>query len=317
VNAIVKLDERRLAFLREAMGEALLALLQDDEVAEVILNPDGNLWALTPSGAKQCLGGILSGAQAETLIRIVADFNHGEVHDERPIVSAMLPDSGARFEGLLPPVVKQPSFSIRKHLPLVLGLEDYVRQDVLSESLATRLKMAVRARKNIVVSGATFSGKTTFANALLNEVAKTGDRVLIAEDTPELQCSAEDCFTMQTSETVSMRVLVKSMMRLNPDRIVIGEVRDGSALDLLKAWGTHGGGIATVHSRSAAHALERLGMLIQEVVPVIPKALIGEAVDIIVQIECVNGLRKVKELAQVHGYDAQHDRYVIESTEAT
>ena len=143
----------------------------------------------------------------------------------------------------MPPVALQPSFAIRVPAARVFRLEDYVGGTTMSEAAACALRRAVKSRQNILVVGGTGSGKTTLTNALLAEIANEDHRILILEDTRELQCAAKDCVSLRTQASVSMRDLVRSTLRLRPDRIVVGEVRGGEALDLLKAWSTgHPGG---------------------------------------------------------------------------
>jgi len=310
-NLAVVLD-RQTRMLRTAMGPAIAAALEDPEVVEVLLNPDGSLWfdrlssGRTPSGLK------LTPHDAERIIRLVAAHVRIEVHPGAPIVSAELPATGERFEGVLPPITRAPTFAIRKRAVGVISLAQYVIDGILSEEQALALRDAVRERRNIVIAGGTSSGKTTLANALLQEMAATGDRVIILEDTVELQCMAKDHVPLRTKPGVaSLRELVRSTLRLRPDRIVVGEVRGSEAIDLMKAWATgHPGGVATLHAGSARGALTRLEQLIQEVVVVVPRALIAEAVDVVVFI-CGRGrARRVDEIVRVVGLDA--DGYALE-----
>ena len=244
---------RGARMLRTAMGGAIAAWLADPAVIEVMLNPDGRLWVdrlgegITDSGER------LAPADGERIIRLVAHHVGVEAHARAPRVSAELPESGERFEGLLPPVVAAPTFAIRKPAVAVFTLTDYVAAGILSESQANVLRIGVAARANILVAGGTGTGKTTLTNALLAEVAKTNDRVVLIEDTRELQCLAENLVAMRTKDGVaSLSDLVRSSLRLRPDRIPIGEVRGAEALDLLKAWGTgHPGGVGTLHAASA------------------------------------------------------------------
>jgi len=298
--------------LRTAMGPAIAAALEDPEIVEVLLNPDGSLWfdrlgsGRAPSGLK------LTSHDAERIIRLVAAHVRVEVHPGAPIVSAELPATGERFEGVLPPVTRAPVFAIRKRAVGVISLAQYVLDGILTEGQALSLRQAVRDRRNIVIAGGTSSGKTTLANALLQEMAATGDRVIILEDTVELQCMADDHVPLRTKPGVaSMTELVRSTLRLRPDRIVVGEVRGPEAIDLMKAWATgHPGGVATLHAGSARGALTRLEQLIQEVVVVVPRALIAEAVDVVVFI-CGRGrARRVDEIVRVTGLDA--DGYRLE-----
>ena len=289
--------------LRSALGPAIAAALEDPQVVEVLLNPDGALWVDRLAEGRVPTGTKLSREDAERIIRLVAAHLRLEVHSGAPIVSAELPETGERFEGLLPPVTPAPVFAIRKRAMLVYTLDRYVEDGVLTAEQAAYLRQAVRDRLNIVIAGGTSTGKTTLANALLDEVARTGDRVIILEDTRELQCLADDQVALRTKPGVaSMAELVRSTLRLRPDRIVVGEVRGGEALDLLKAWGTgHPGGIATLHAGSAAGALSRLEQLIQEAVVTVPRPLIAEAVDVIVLIVGRGAKRRVREIVRVTG----------------
>nr|WP_068858617.1 P-type conjugative transfer ATPase TrbB [Perlucidibaca aquatica] len=298
--------ERRIRMLRTAMGPIITQALEDPEVVEVLLNPDGSLWLDKLGSGRAPVGISMTPADAERIIRLVAAHVRAEVHVGAPILSAELPETGERFEGVLPPVVKAPAFAIRKRAMGVIRLDHYVTDNILTAHQADFLKKAVRGRLNILIAGGTSSGKTTMANALLAEMAVTGDRVIILEDTMELQCSAEDHVPLRTRPgVVSMSELVRSTLRLRPDRIVIGEVRGSEALDLLKAWGTgHPGGVATIHAGSAMGALTRLEQLILEVALTPPRALIAEAVNVIVFIAGRGRERRVQEIACVTGFDA-------------
>ena len=223
-----------------------------------------------------------------------------------PRVSAELPESGERFEGLVPPVVAAPCFAIRRPAVAVFTLDDYVEAGIMSGAQAELLRAAVRERKNILVAGGTSTGKTTLVNALLAEVAKTGDRVVLIEDTRELQCAAPNLVALRTKDgAASLSDLVRSSLRLRPDRIPIGEVRGAEALDLLKAWGTgHPGGVGTLHAGSAIGALRRLEQLIQEAVVTVPRALIAETIDLIAVLAGRGSARRLAELAVGRGASA-------------
>ena len=179
------------------------------------------------------------------------------------------------------------------------------------EGHVTRGREGVSARANILVAGGTGSGKTTLVNALLAEVAKTTDRIVLIEDTRELQCAAPNLVAMRTKDgVVSLSELVRSSLRLRPDRIPIGEVRGAEALDLIKAWGTgHPGGIGTIHAGTALGALRRMEQLVQEAVVTVPRALIAETIDLIaVLVRDAHG-RRLAELARVEGLDAATGDY--------
>jgi P-type conjugative transfer ATPase TrbB len=298
--------ERRVRMLRTAMGPEIAAALEDPEVVEVLLNPDGSLWLDRLGTGRAPTGITIPPAVAERIIRLVAAHVRAEVHAGAPILSAELPETGERFLGVLPPVVRAPSFAIRKRALHIITLARYVADGILTEAQAAFLRQAVRERLNIVVAGGTSSGKTTLANALLDEIAETRDRVLILEDTVELQCRCDDHVCMRTEPGVStMADLVRATLRLRPDRVVVGEVRGGEALDLIKIWGTgHPGGIATVHAGSAHGALTRLEQLILEVSVTVPRPLIAEAVNVIVFLAGRGRARRVQEIVRVIGFDS-------------
>jgi type IV secretion system protein VirB11 len=191
----------------------------------------------------------------------------------------------------------------------VFTLDDYVAAGIMNSDQAGALKGAVEARKNILVAGGTSSGKTTLTNALLAEVAKTSDRVVLIEDTRELQCKAPNLVALRTKDgVISLSDLVRSSLRLRPDRIPIGEVRGAEALDLLKAWGTgHPGGIGTIHAGAALGALRRLEQLIQEAVLTVPRALIAETINVIAVLSGRGADRRLVELASVTGLGPSGD----------
>jgi len=289
-------SDRRRAMLRTAMGPTIAAALADAEVVEIMVNPDGVLRLDRLGKGRIDTGTRYEPAQVERIIRLVASHARTEVHAGAPIVSAELPPhgegAGERFEGVLPPVSLAPCFSIRKPAAKIYTLLDYVTDGIMPAETARLLSLAVVERKNILVAGGTSSGKTTLANALLAEMGHMDERVILIEDTRELQCAASDVVALRTRSisaaggaSVTMADLVRSTLRLRPDRIIVGEVRGREALDMLKAWNTgHPGGIATVHANSAVSALYRLEQLVQESVVTVPRRLIADA------IACIAGL---------------------------
>ncbi|WP_158917629.1 P-type conjugative transfer ATPase TrbB [Caulobacter sp. S45] len=295
--------------LRTALGPGIGAFLEDPAIVEVMLNPDGRLWIDRLSGGLEDTGQRLSPADGERIVRLVAHHVGAEVHAGAPRVSAELPQTGERFEGLLPPVVAAPTFAIRKPAVAVFTLDDYARSRIMTAGQAESLRTAVAQRRNILVAGGTSTGKTTLTNALLAEVAKTADRVVLIEDTRELQCTAPNLVALRTKDGVAtLSDLVRSALRLRPDRIPIGEVRGAEALDLLKAWGTgHPGGVGTIHAGSALGALRRLEQLIQEAVLTVPRALIAETIDVVAVLVGRGSDRRLAELARVEGLTPQGD----------
>jgi len=297
--------DRRIRMLRTAMGPVIAQALEDPDVVEILLNPDGALWIDRLSTGRAPTGVTLSAADGERIIRLVAAHVGAEVHRGKPLLTAELPETGERFEGALPPVTPAPAFALRKRAVGVIRLNDYVSDGILTAPQADFLRLAVHERLNLLIAGGTSTGKTTLANALLAEIATTGDRVIVLEDTVELQCVARDHVPLRTrAGLVSMAELVRSTLRLRPDRVIVGEVRGGEALDLLKAWGTgHPGGIATVHAGSAAGELLRLEQLILEVAITPPRALIAEAVNVIVYLVGRGRARRVQDIVRVVGFD--------------
>jgi P-type conjugative transfer ATPase TrbB len=306
---------RGARMLRTALGPAIAMWLEDPGVVEVMLNPDGRLWVDRLTEGLSDTGERLSPADGERIVRLVAHHVGAEVHPASPRVSAELPETGERFEGLIPPVVAAPAFAIRKPAVAVFTLEDYVAAGIMSADEADVLRRAVERRRNVLVAGGTSTGKTTLVNALLAEVAKTDDRVVLIEDTRELQCKSANLVALRTKDGVaSLSDLVRSSLRLRPDRIPIGEVRGAEALDLLKAWGTgHPGGIGTIHAGSALGALRRLEQLIQEAVVTVPRALIVETIDLIAVLAGRSSERRLAELAAIEELGPNGD-YVLVST---
>ena len=301
----IEARSRGARMLRTAMGASISTWLADPQVIEIMLNPDGRLWVDRLGMGLSDSGDRLTAADGERIIRLVAHHVGAEVHSDAPRVSAELPESGERFEGLLPPVVAAPTFAIRKPAIAVFLLEDYVGSGIMSVQEAATLRSGVADRLNILVAGGTGTGKTTLTNALLAEVARTTDRVVLIEDTRELQCRAPNLVAMRTKDGVaSLSDLVRSSLRLRPDRIPIGEVRGAEALDLLKAWGTgHPGGIGTIHAGSAMGALRRMEQLIQEAVLTVPRALIAETINLVAVLVREGTGRRLAELARVAGLD--------------
>ena len=299
-----RLDNKRERLERKLRGEVggvIADALADPRVVEVMLNPDGELWA-DRLGEGMARIGSMSAPNAASFLGTVAASLETEINREKPILEGELLLDGSRFEGLLPPVVEGPAFSIRKRASDVFPLEDYVCQGALLRWQLDGIEDAVAAKRNILVVGGTGSGKTTFVNAVLLKVTERapGDRLVIIEDTAEIQCPARNAVRMHTTETVDMRDLLRATMRVRPDRIVVGEVRGAEALTLLKAWNTgHPGGLCTVHANGAESALTRLETLVAESTAApAAEALIGEAVDLVIAME----ERRVTELVAVEGY---------------
>lgn len=299
--------KRREDALARALGPELLKPLRDTSVIEILLNPDGKVWVERLGGHQLEHAGQIDHVRAISIISTVASMLETTVTAERPILECELPTDGSRFEALIPPVVLAPVFSIRKKASAVFTLDQYISTGVMTDRQREIILAAISKRKNILIAGGTGTGKTTLANAVLDAIAnhEPEHRIVIIEDTRELQCQAPNTVYLRTSDTVDQTMLLRATMRLRPDRIVVGEVRDKSALALLKAWNTgHPGGVGTVHANDAAAALVRVGQLIQEAgVPPAPD-LIAEAVNVVVSIKRDRGARQIGEIVVVSGYDS-------------
>ena len=306
--------DRKVAALRQAMGPVIAQALADRLVVEVMVNPDGKIWIDRIGEGRSFTGEVLAPADADRILRLLADHVGEVVTRDRPRMSATLAGDRRTLSGRLhargvKPRLRHPQAARGGlHARRLCGARN------LSPAMADVLRAAAAGRQNLLIAGGTGSGKTTLANAILAEPAFAADRVVIIEDTAELQCSAADkleMLTKRTEPTVTMTDLVRDTLRLRPDRIIIGEVRDGSALDLLKAWNTgHPGGLATIHANSAGEALTRLEDLIGEVTQRVPYRAIAQAINLVVFIERTATGRRVRSVTRVLGLLA--DGYQLE-----
>jgi len=303
-----QVQERRLdELLKRQLGPRILAAIADPQITEIIVNEDGRLWFESYGSGMREAGLTLAPSQVESLIGTVAASLGMVANVANPIIEGELPISAIRFEGLLPPVARKPCCVMRKPAQVPYTLNDYVRNQILSEAHGDVLRSAIDQRRNIVIAGGTGSGKTTLAGALINEMVERSDpneRYVIIEDTLEIQCRAKNLAQLHTAEGADMTRLVRTTMRLRPDRIIIGEVRGAEALALLKAWNTgHPGGVTTIHANSGKAALIRLSSLVQEAgVPPQPE-LIAETINLVAFIVRTTSGRRVTELVEVDGHD--------------
>ncbi len=296
--------ERKLEALRHALGDTILAALVEPAVVEILVNPDGRLILDRSGEGRRDTGATLSAESRERVIRLIADYVGETVTRDDPRLAGVLPGTGERFQGMLPPVTCAPAFSIRKRPSVIWSLDDYVRDGAMTRQQALVLRSAAEGRLNILISGGTGSGKTTLANAVLAEPAFAGDRVFLVEDTPELQCSAWDTVSVLTRRQpipIGVVDLVRDALRMRPDRIVVGEMRDGAAaLETLKSWNTgHPGGLSTIHANSADDVLRRMEDLIAEVSSRTPRRAIAQAVDRIVHVRRTTAGRQVEAVLGV------------------
>ena len=313
-NAADRLEE----MLGRYLGPTIIAAFGDADVTEIYVNPQDCAIRLdTRSRGKVESGETIDSHRVEMFLNAVATRLGVTLTSASPRIEAELPSrvfAGARLQGFVAPVTSGPAFNIRKPASAIFSLDDYVRSGVLSGDQGIVLRATVAERKNILIVGGTNTGKTTLANALLHEIAAQfpNDRVVILEDTVELQCAARDQLALRTTSTVSLADLLRSALRTSPSRIIVGEVRGAEALDLLDAWATgHPGGVATLHASSAEGALHRLDRLAQRANVPAQTELVAEAVHLIVLIEGGHGRRHVSEIARVRGLDPS-GRFVLQ-----
>lgn len=298
--------ERARAKLRRDFGDQVLGLLSDPRTVEVMLNADGKVW-VEQLGQPMKHVGQMNRARAEAVIRTVSGYLGKEVHATSPLLEGELPLDGSRFAGQLPPVVPAPTFAIRKRAVAIYTLDQYVADGIMSAEICELLKAAIARHRNILVTGGTGSGKTTLVNAIVAQMVAhaPNERLVIIEDTGEIQCAAKNAVLYHTTKEVTMTHLLRTTLRMRPDRILVGEVRGPEALDLLMAWNTgHEGGAATLHANDAEAGLTRMAMLIS-MHPDSPRPiepLIAEAVHLIVHIERTPQGRRVSQLMQLKGY---------------
>lgn len=297
--------ERGLTKIRRDLGPLIGGLLNDPAVVEIMLNPDGVLW-VERQGSPMERVGTLSATAATSLITGVAGFLDTTITRFNPILECELPIDGSRFQALLPPIVAGPAFTIRRKAARVFRLEEYVAAGTMTLEQQQAIEDAIRARHNILVVGGTGTGKTTLTNAIIAGVSEIDphSRLVVIEDTNELQSSAENVFFLRTSESVDMLQLLRATMRLRPDRILVGEVRGAEALSLIKAWNTgHPGGVATVHANDALSGLQRLESLCSEASHTPRHIEIGTAVNLVVSIAKTPQGRRVREVLRVFGHE--------------
>lgn len=275
--------------LERELGPELRRLLETPGVLNFGVNADGRLWHESQGSGLVLSEQRVDSRRIRSLLSTLASYFERHLDEQHPILDVELPFDGSRVSGMIPPVVTAATLTVRRHSGRILPLEDYLERGLLSVPHYNILAQAIAERRNILVSGGTGSGKTTFANALLAKMVERWPeaRFFLIEDTLELQCAARNRVSTRTQEPhVTMRDLVRKAMRERPDRIIIGEVRGAEALDLLKAWNTgHPGGIATIHANSAEAALLRLDSLTQEAGVPSQAPLIASVVELVVQLE--------------------------------
>ena len=312
-------DPRLLEGLRHSCGPLFMDALENPDVIEIMLNPDGSLW-IEKYGQDHDRIGEIPVAQGRLILSQVASGLNLTVNERNPIVEGEFPLDDSRFEGTFPPIVGPgPSLSLRKKASRVFTLEEYAAAGSLRLEAVNIIEDAVRHRLNIVVVGGTSSGKTTFVNAVIDAIYRLtpSHRLLILEDTAELQSKSPNTVFLRTSvlAEVDMRKLAKVSMRYAPKRILVGEVRDAAALEMLKLWNTgHPGGVSTFHADSAEEALPRLEELVEEAGLGPKQKLIGRAVDLAVYMEKTpDNRRRISSIVKVNKFNHKEDFYETET----
>jgi type IV secretion system protein TrbB len=306
--------ERQLAKLRKDLGEVFLTALADPNTVEICLNADGTLWQERLGELLQPIG-TMSASCADAAMRTIAAYHHATLTRDDPSIECELPLDGSRFAGQIPPIVTAPIFAVRKRASRVFTLQQYVDAGIITPEQKNFLCDAIRDHRNILATGSTGSGKTTLLNAFIRELTDQypSERLVIIEDTAEIQCAAKNYVQYHTSPDRTMTHLVRMALRMRPDRILVGEVRGPEALDLLMSWNTgHEGGIASLHANNAEAGLNRLSTLVS-MHPNAPRgmieSLIGEAVDVIVHIARTDKGRVVREILEVIDFDRRNQVY--------
>ncbi len=306
-------QQRLRSKLASEMGPVILDALHDPAVIEVLLNADGVLW-VERLGCPMQPAGEMSPVNALSLLGTIASSLGRTITSDNPVLEGELITDGSRVEGIIPPITAAPSFVIRKRAIAVYSLAQYEAEGTMTARQHAILLQAIREHDNILVAGGTGSGKTTLVNALIQAITAEypEERLIILEDTTEIQARANNTLALRTSPNVTMGALLRATLRLRPDRILVGEVRGAEALTLLKAWNTgHPGGVATVHANDVHSALGRMEQLIAESGTAAGKEkLIAESIDLIIGIEKHQGKRRLTDLLRVEGYDPQQGYHI-------
>jgi len=285
-------DARTLERLTHHLGPEALAILSDENTVELSCNPDGFMWwdKAGSKGMEQV--GWLPPHQIELFINSVAS-SLGIVIDRHvdPTLSGELPPDppwrGARMQALLPDPVSGPCFSIRMHAMSIFTLADYERNQIITKQQRECIEETIRERKNILIVGATKSGKSTLMNAVLAHLSEIypEDRLAIIEDTYELKVKSKNKFHLHTTKHIKMNDHLKICMRMRPNGIMVGEVRGGEVLAYIKAIGTGHYGFCTIHASTSLRAIRRVEDLIREVPAIPSREQIADSINLIVVIK--------------------------------
>ena len=293
-------SEKRYKDVLEYHFSPILKYFNEDSITDIEVNPDGRIFAHHIDGHLEELQSYLPPESIEAVATLLASTGQNDVNNDHPSVAAIWPDPPYRIHIIIPPAVEHAAMVIRRFSPRIFSISDMIEMGVCTKADADRMIGLIRDRRNIVVSGETGSGKTTLLNTLISEIPEN-DRLYIVEDTKELQCEkVKNRVFILTGDKYTARAAIKDALRFRPDRIIVGEVRDGAALDLLEAWNTgHPGGLCSIHANSPETVKLRLRSLIQQVSMSAQQDLIDETVDAVVQISlCHDGKRRITEIKE-------------------
>jgi Flp pilus assembly CpaF family ATPase len=308
----VQADESVSLRAQRILGEPFMELWDDPAVREIYVNSDGQVWVNRSGFGRQPTGLALDEIVLLKFLGSVAAYRKETLTPEKPSLQAAMPEArfgGARLQGYIPPRAPGPGFNLRKHAADVPPLSSYLDRGALSFDAFDLLLESIDQRRNILVAGGTFSGKTTFLCALIAAMAERwpSHRLLIVEDTPEIRCMAKDFVLYRTLPGEDMGpVINREAMRLTPDRIVCGEFRDRAAYYCADLWiSGHPGGAASMHAETVDGALERMDMLMLDGRKGSFARLIARAVDLVVVLERGSVGGSVADLALVDGLDSR------------
>ena len=293
-------------------NEIINYLKKDEEIIEIMANPDNSLF-IEKMGQPMQRVGTVKPQNIRAIINTLASYHDMVIDQDQTILECEVPFCGSRFLGKIPPSVSSPSFTIRKKASKIFTLSDYLKEGIITKKQKIIIEESIETKKNILIVGGTGSGKTTLTNAIIETISTLTphDRILIIEDTAEIQCSAQNKVISRTTKKVSMQDLVKSSLRERPDRVLIGEIRGKEALDLITIWNTgHPGGVTTVHANSAYEALKRLERLLAQANALNMQEEIAQAINIIIFIKKTPTGRVVDEILEIKRYDREKQRYI-------
>ncbi len=291
------------------------SIISDDTITEVMINGAEDIFIEKNGRLTKLDKKFESQRRLEDIIQRIVGLAGREGNQANPIVDTRLPD-GSRVNVVLPPIALcGPTMTIRKFSKTPMTIERLIQYGSLTQEIAYKLELLVRAKYNIFICGGTGSGKTTFLNALSNYIPRD-ERVITIEDSAELQITGVDnLVSLETrnanasgSGQITIRDLIKSSLRMRPERIVVGEVRGGEALDMLQAMNTgHDGSLSTGHANSTQDMLSRLETMVLQGAPGLPleaiRQQIASAVDIIIHLSRLRDhSRKTMEITEVVGY---------------